>query len=92
MAEPHIGVFSDLRNSSGTNRTIKPPKHQKSEFIPKTRMSRSMAACLKLRKPLRVKANRVIMRMFMLRKTVSEEGPLGYSEGVCLACSGMISN
>lgn len=55
-------------------------------------MSRSMAACLKLRKPLRVKANRVIMRMFMLRKTVSEEGPLGYSEGVCLACSGMISN
>lgn len=55
-------------------------------------MPRSMVASLKFKKPLRVKAKSVIMRMLILRKTVSDAGPLGYSEGVCLACSGMISN
>lgn len=51
-----------------------------------------MVASLNLRKPLRVNANSVMMRMFMLRKMVSEEGPLGYSAEVFLACSGMILN
>jgi hypothetical protein len=92
VAQPHVGVLGDLRDSKGTNRTRKPPRHQAREGIPKTRMPRSMVASLNLRKPLRVNANSVMMRMFMLRKMVSEEGPLGYSAEVFLACSGMILN
>ncbi len=37
-----------------------------------------MLACRNSRKPLRVKVNRVMIRMLMLRKMVSEAGPLGY--------------
>lgn len=92
VAQPHVGILGGLSDSSGTNRTRKPPRHHAREFIPKTSMPRSMVASLNFRKPLRVKANSVIISMFMLRKMVSEEGPLDYSEGVCFACSGIILN